>query len=147
MPLAITGWTDERVTELRRLWDNGDSASQIAATLGRTTRCAVLGKVHRLNLDSRKPSEEARRFGLAPEKRGARRTFVKSAPKSITLFAADGSMTTLRRDPSAGKVPAGTSKTSAAYRSCKFGLVQEMTKSQLREMLAQAVRNTAAATA
>jgi GcrA cell cycle regulator len=47
------GWTDERVDVLRRLWDEGLSASQIAAQLGGVTRNAVIGKVHRLGLSGR----------------------------------------------------------------------------------------------
>lgn len=44
------GWTDERTTKLRKLWLEGLSASQIAKRLGGVTRCAVIGKVHRLGL-------------------------------------------------------------------------------------------------
>ena len=48
-------WTDQRVADLRRLWAEGLSASQIARRLGNTTRNAVIGKVHRLGLASRQP--------------------------------------------------------------------------------------------
>lgn len=48
------GWTDERVEQLKRLWNQGLSASQIAAELGQgVTRNAVIGKVHRLGLSGR----------------------------------------------------------------------------------------------
>ena len=47
------GWTDERVDLLTRLWAEGFSASQIATQLGGVTRNAVIGKVHRLKLESR----------------------------------------------------------------------------------------------
>jgi len=46
-------WTDERVTMLRELWAKGLSASQIAVQLGGVTRNAVIGKAHRLGLESR----------------------------------------------------------------------------------------------
>ncbi len=46
-------WTDERVELLRKLWQDGLSASQIAAELGGVTRNAVIGKVHRLGLSGR----------------------------------------------------------------------------------------------
>src|SRR5262245_51840909 len=46
-------WTDERVEQLKRLWSEGLSASQIAAELGGITRNAVIGKVHRLGLSGR----------------------------------------------------------------------------------------------
>lgn len=46
-------WTDERVELLRKLWNEGLSASQIAAEIGGITRNAVIGKVHRLGLSGR----------------------------------------------------------------------------------------------
>ncbi len=46
-------WTDERVEQLKSLWTEGLSASQIARTLGGVTRNAVIGKVHRLGLAGR----------------------------------------------------------------------------------------------
>lgn len=56
------GWTDERVTLLRKLWAEGLSASQIAKQLGGVTRNAVIGKVHRLGLAGRAtPSRPAKR--------------------------------------------------------------------------------------
>ena len=47
------GWTDERVELLKKLWQDGLSASQIAKQLGGVTRNAVIGKVHRLGLSGR----------------------------------------------------------------------------------------------
>src|SRR6476660_1320546 len=47
------GWTDERVEQLKALWSEGLSASQIARALGGVTRNAVIGKVHRLGLAGR----------------------------------------------------------------------------------------------
>ena len=46
-------WTDDRVELLKKLWQEGLSASQIAAELGGITRNAVIGKVHRLGLSGR----------------------------------------------------------------------------------------------
>ncbi len=46
-------WTDERVETLKRMWADGQSASQIAKELGGVTRNAVIGKVHRLGLSNR----------------------------------------------------------------------------------------------
>lgn len=46
-------WTDERVQLLKKLWVDGQSASQIAKELGGVTRNAVIGKVHRLGLSNR----------------------------------------------------------------------------------------------
>ena len=51
---AVSGWSDERVERLKKLWSDGLSASQIAAELaGGVTRNAVIGKVHRLGLSGR----------------------------------------------------------------------------------------------
>src|SRR5215217_538803 len=61
------GWTDERVTTLKKLWLDGLSASQIAKHLGGVTRNAVIGKVHRLGLSGRAaPSQPARPVFKAP---------------------------------------------------------------------------------
>ena len=46
-------WTEERVEQLKKLWTEGLSASQIAKRLGDATRNAVIGKVHRLGLEPR----------------------------------------------------------------------------------------------
>ena len=46
-------WTDDRVAMLRELWTKGLSASQIAVQLGGVSRNAVIGKAHRLGLESR----------------------------------------------------------------------------------------------
>ncbi len=46
-------WTEERVETLKRMWGEGQSASQIAKELGGVTRNAVIGKVHRLGLSNR----------------------------------------------------------------------------------------------
>lgn len=57
---AVPSWTDERVDLLRRLWEEGLSASQIASQLGGVSRNAVIGKVHRLGLGGRvKPAAAA----------------------------------------------------------------------------------------
>lgn len=62
-------WTDERVETLKRMWNEGQSASQIAKELGGVTRNAVIGKVHRLGLSNRvggKDDEEEGASAPAP---------------------------------------------------------------------------------
>lgn len=51
--MTAINWTDDRVEQLKKLWESGLSASQIAAELGNITRNAVIGKVHRLGLSGR----------------------------------------------------------------------------------------------
>ena len=46
-------WSDERVAVLKKMWLEGNSASEIAKVLGNITRNAVIGKVHRLGLSNR----------------------------------------------------------------------------------------------
>lgn len=46
-------WTDERIEQLRNMWEKGLTASQIADELGGVSRNAVIGKAHRLGLKSR----------------------------------------------------------------------------------------------
>ncbi len=54
-------WTDERIATLKKMWEGGSTASQIADELGGVSRNAVIGKAHRLGLKSRpspvKPNE------------------------------------------------------------------------------------------
>jgi GcrA cell cycle regulator len=54
--MTVITWTDDRVEQLKKLWEAGLSASQIAAELGNVTRNAVIGKVHRLGLSGRAKS-------------------------------------------------------------------------------------------
>jgi|TARA_B100001179_G_scaffold200158_1_gene160508 GcrA cell cycle regulator len=51
-------WTVEREEKLKELWKKGHTASQIANILGETTRNAVIGKAHRLNLEARAASKK-----------------------------------------------------------------------------------------
>ncbi|MEM9550386.1 MAG: GcrA family cell cycle regulator [Pseudomonadota bacterium] len=67
-------WTDERVELLKKMWGEGQSASQIAKELGGVTRNAVIGKVHRLGLSNRtagapaaKPEAKAKPAAPKPE--------------------------------------------------------------------------------
>ena len=52
-------WTPEREEKLKSLWKKGHSGSQIAAILGNTTRNAVIGKAHRLKLETRSVSRKS----------------------------------------------------------------------------------------
>jgi GcrA cell cycle regulator len=71
-------WTDERIERLKALWSQGVTASQIADELGGVSRNAVIGKAHRLGLQSRpspvKPNEaEPAAAPVAPAKAEAPR--------------------------------------------------------------------------
>ncbi len=64
-------WTDERIETLKTMWEAGQTASQIAEALGGVSRNAVIGKAHRLDLQSRpspvKPNEPAAPVAVAAE--------------------------------------------------------------------------------
>ena len=72
----VFGWTDERVDLLRRLWEEGQSASKIAAQLGGVTRNAVIGKVHRLGFAGRVKAVPEAAFEGAEERSITMRTRV-----------------------------------------------------------------------
>ncbi len=71
-------WTDERVELLKKMWGEGQSASQIAKELGGVTRNAVIGKVHRLGLSNRTGGGGTTK--PAPKEKPAARPAAKSAP-------------------------------------------------------------------
>ena len=79
-------WTDERIDKLKSLWGQGLTASQIADELGGVSRNAVIGKAHRLGLQSRpspvKPNEPEAK--AAPEPKSA----PAPAPKPVERAAA-----------------------------------------------------------
>ena len=52
-------WTDERIATLKKMWEGGSTASQIADELGGVSRNAVIGKAHRLGLKSRPSPDKA----------------------------------------------------------------------------------------
>ena len=59
-------WTDERIDQLKRLWESGMTASQIADELGGVSRNAVIGKAHRLGLQARPSPVRANDVGSTP---------------------------------------------------------------------------------
>ena len=65
-------WTPERENKLKELWKKGHTASQIAEMIGGTTRNAIIGKAHRLNLQARavskKSSKKAKTEYIVPRK-------------------------------------------------------------------------------
>jgi GcrA cell cycle regulator len=74
-------WNDERVELLKKMWSEGQSASQIAKELGNVTRNAVIGKVHRLGLSNRAgavPVKPAEKVEAAP---------ARPAPKAVEAAA------------------------------------------------------------
>ena len=77
-------WTDERIEQLRQMWERGMTASQIAEELGGVSRNAVIGKAHRLGLQSRpspvKAAADSSKAGGAAAARKAPAPKVEAAP-------------------------------------------------------------------
>ena len=95
-------WTDDRVEQLKRMWSEGLTASQIAARIGQgVTRNAVIGKVHRLGLSGRvakvrppqpkparkiyEPNLAARNSGLSVSGANALKPQFRPQPKPMPL--------------------------------------------------------------
>ena len=74
-------WTDERVETLKKMWGEGQSASQIAKELGGVTRNAVIGKVHRLGLSNRAGSGGSAAAKAASKEKPAAKVATKAPAK------------------------------------------------------------------
>ena len=74
-------WTDERVELLKKMWGEGQSASQIAKELGGVTRNAVIGKVHRLGLSNRAGASAAKPDTPKEAPKAKAKAAAKPAPK------------------------------------------------------------------
>ena len=78
------GWTEDRVGALKKLWLEGQSASQIAKALGGgVTRNAVIGKVHRLGLSGRAAPSQPARTTFRPTRPRPAAPAAPSAPRRI----------------------------------------------------------------
>ncbi|NNC53410.1 MAG: GcrA cell cycle regulator [Erythrobacter sp.] len=79
-------WTDERIATLKKMWEGGSTASQIADELGGVSRNAVIGKAHRLGLKSRpSPVKAAEKKKAAPKPKPAPKPAAKkAAPRPVT---------------------------------------------------------------
>ncbi|MDV3455473.1 GcrA family cell cycle regulator [Sphingomonas sp. HF-S4] len=83
-------WTEERIDTLKKMWDSGLTATQIAEELGGVSRNAVIGKAHRLGLQSRpspvKPNEP--KAAAAAEPAAPKPAPAAPAPKAPAPVAA-----------------------------------------------------------
>ncbi len=74
-------WTDERIGTLKKMWEGGSTASQIAEELGGVSRNAVIGKAHRLGLKSRPSPVKANDKKADPKAPPPKPAAKKAAPK------------------------------------------------------------------
>lgn len=101
-------WTDERVETLKRMWNEGQSASQIAKELGSVTRNAVIGKVHRLGLSNRAgPGAEpvAAKGGGEPEQAAADAATPRAPEKTAEPAGAADTGAAPEAEPAAPAAP------------------------------------------
>lgn len=132
MPNALTAWPDERTERLKTLWAEGSkSATIIGAELG-VSRNAVLGKVHRLGLESH--------FVASTKKQKPRVVYVRP----LNLASSKG----FRGEEVAKPTRITRTRYHEGMKTVSISetnrILSEPTKNQLRAMLAEAVRNTAA---
>jgi GcrA cell cycle regulator len=84
----VMEWSSERIEQLRSLWQNGLSASQIAQSLGGITRNAVIGKAHRLGLTGRPSPIKNRPVGISrPKPQRRPRVEHPAAPRAAAAHA------------------------------------------------------------
>lgn len=111
-------WTEERIAILKAGWEGGMTASQIAEKLGEgVTRNAVIGKAHRLGLESRPSPVKAGEDSAASE------PVAVSAPAPAPTAA-----------PPAAAAPAAVAK-PAAKRPARTGKAARVTLLDLNERI------------
>ncbi|WP_370308789.1 GcrA family cell cycle regulator [Sphingobium abikonense] len=109
-------WTDERIDQLKAMWERGLTASQIAEELGGVSRNAVIGKAHRLGLQSRpspvKANETPKR-AAAPARKPAPAAPEAEAPRAAAPVAAPPPPPRPAAAPSAPAAPAASATPDA----------------------------------
>ena len=104
-------WTNERVDLLKKLWNDGLSASIIARQIGEVTRNGVIGKVHRLGLAGRVTTTRAtgasRPVSLFPARSPSRNIRSRSRPRRTSPPPATAAQRPKRRTalPELGPAP------------------------------------------
>ena len=106
-------WTDERIDQLKAMWEKGLTASQIADELGGVSRNAVIGKAHRLGLQSRpspvKPNEAPKK--AAPVRKPAAEA---EAPKPAAPVQQHSAPAPARPAPPVAPAPAQSAAAPSA---------------------------------
>jgi GcrA cell cycle regulator len=116
-------WTDERIDRLKAMWTKGATASQIAEELGGVSRNAVIGKAHRLGLESR-PSpvkageEKEKKAKAAPAPKAPKPVAAKPAPSPAEpKFSAAEAPRPATTDAPAQPKASGSNAPQMQYRS------------------------------
>ncbi len=112
-------WTDERIEQLRTMWEKGLTASQIADELGGVSRNAVIGKAHRLGLKARPSPVKAVETPKAPKAAPAPRPATAAPTPAAPVRAAAPvrpAAPPVQRAPAPAAAPANTAGAPAAPR-------------------------------
>lgn len=112
-------WTDERIEQLRTMWEKGLTASQIADELGGVSRNAVIGKAHRLGLKARPSPVKAVETPKAPKAAPAPRPATPTPTPATPVRAAAPVRPVappVQRAPTPAAAPANAASTPAAPR-------------------------------
>jgi GcrA cell cycle regulator len=109
------GWTDERIATLRKMWEGGSTASEIAAELGGVSRNAVIGKAHRLGLKARPSPVKAneKKKTAAPAKKPAAPAAAPARPAAAPEPRAEAAEPAERPAPRVAAAPAPRAEPSA----------------------------------
>lgn len=101
-------WTDERIATLKKMWEGGSTASQIADELGGVSRNAVIGKAHRLGLKSRPSPVKANE-----KKKAAKKATTKAAATKKAAPAAKAAPKPAAKPAPKAEAPAAKAKADA----------------------------------
>jgi hypothetical protein len=118
-------WRDDQIAELRRLWKQGLTGSEIAQSLG-MSRGAVIGKLNRLGLiGDMSKSERLKRLKRAAI--GLRKFWASMSPKQKQKYLRRLSTLTRSwwRSASPQEQQARNAKVAAGYRQWRDSLTEE----------------------
>lgn len=96
----MNSWTEERVERLKVLWAEGQSCGQIAKALNcGLSRCAIIGKIHRLGLPGRNTEFRTKRARVYTPPKMPRMAVVKAVTGPVVeedpVILADGNHVTI----------------------------------------------------
>lgn len=106
-------WTDERIEQLKKMWESGLTASQIAEELGGVSRNAVIGKAHRLGLQSRPSPVKEKEAATAAPKKAAPKPAAEAAPPRPAAPRAAPAPAPAPAEPKVAAAPAAAAATPA----------------------------------
>ncbi len=114
-------WTEERIAQLKAGWEGGMTASQIAEQLGEgVTRNAVIGKAHRLGLDSRPSPVKASDDDEATAPAAVAKADITLPPAMLATPAAPAPVRAAAKKPARAGKATKTSLLDLSEKICKW---------------------------